>query len=80
MHKKFLFKVHLILGLTAGFVLMIIGLTGSILSFEKEIIQFINKDTYFVKNVNISKPTGYIEFRIRHVFILHLQVICICFL
>ena len=52
MHKKFLFKVHLILGLTAGFVLMIIGLTGSILSFEKEIIQFINKDSYFVKNVN----------------------------
>ena len=55
MHKKFLFKVHLILGLTAGFVLMIIGLTGSILSFEKEIIQFINKDSYFVKNVNEPK-------------------------
>lgn len=55
MHKKFLFKVHLILGLSAGFVLMIIGLTGSILSFEKEIIQFINKDTYFVKNVNESR-------------------------
>ena len=36
--------------------------------------------TFFVKIVNISKPTGYIEFRIRHVFILHLQVICICFL
>jgi sulfite reductase (NADPH) flavoprotein alpha-component len=52
MHKKFLFKVHLILGLSAGFVLMIIGLTGSILSFEKEIIQFVNKDTYFVKNIN----------------------------
>ena len=55
MHKKLLFKVHLLLGLTAGFVLMIIGLTGSILSFEKEIIQFINKDTYFVKNVNESR-------------------------
>ena len=55
MHKKLLFKVHLILGLTAGFVLMIIGLTGSILSLEKEIIQFINKYSYFVKNVNEPK-------------------------
>jgi sulfite reductase (NADPH) flavoprotein alpha-component len=59
MHKKLLFKVHLILGLTAGFVLMIIGLTGSILSFEKEIIQFINKDSYFVKS--LDKPKLSIE-------------------
>lgn len=59
MHKKFLFKVHLILGLTAGFVLMIIGLTGSILSFEKEIIQIINKDTYIVRS--LDKPKLSIE-------------------
>jgi sulfite reductase (NADPH) flavoprotein alpha-component len=59
MHKKLLFKIHLILGLTAGFVLMIVGLTGSVLSFEKEIIQFINKDTYFVKS--LDKPKLSIE-------------------
>jgi sulfite reductase (NADPH) flavoprotein alpha-component len=38
---------------------MIVGLTGSVLSFEKEIIQFINKDTYFVKS--LDKPKLSIE-------------------
>ncbi len=49
MYKSFLFKVHLILGLSAGIILLIIGLTGAMLSFEKDILQFINKDSYHVK-------------------------------
>jgi sulfite reductase (NADPH) flavoprotein alpha-component len=49
MHKKLLFKIHLILGLTAGVVLLIIGLTGAILSFQTEIINSINKDSYIVE-------------------------------
>ena len=52
MHKTIWFKIHMILGLTAGFVLLVVGVTGAILSFEKEITKFINKDSYevFVPN------------------------------
>lgn len=52
MHKTIWFKIHMILGLTAGFVLLVVGVTGAILSFEKEITKFINKDSYevFVAN------------------------------
>ena len=49
MHKKLLFKIHLILGLIAGVILLIIGLTGAILSFQTEIINSINKDSYIVE-------------------------------
>jgi len=49
MNKKFWFKLHLILGLSAGFILMIVGFSGAILSFEKEILKVINKDSYLVK-------------------------------
>lgn len=55
MHKKLLFKIHMILGLSAGFVLLIIGLTGAILSFEKEILNTINKDSYIVEVSNTSR-------------------------
>ncbi|MDD3054742.1 MAG: PepSY-associated TM helix domain-containing protein [Aliarcobacter sp.] len=52
MYKTIWFKIHMILGLTAGFILLVVGVTGAILSFEKEIIKFINKDSYevFVPN------------------------------
>lgn len=50
MHKKLFFKIHLIIGLTAGIILAVIGLTGAILSFEKEIMKVINSDSYYVKS------------------------------
>lgn len=49
MHKKIWFKIHLYLGLTAGIVLMVIGVTGAMLSFEKEILWLVNKNSYVVK-------------------------------
>lgn len=49
MHKKLLFKIHLILGLTAGVILLVIGLTGATLSFEKEILNAINKSSNIVE-------------------------------
>ena len=55
MHKKLLFKIHLILGLTAGVVLLIIGVTGAMLSFEKEILNTINKSTYMVESGESAK-------------------------
>jgi len=49
MHKKIWFKIHLYLGLTAGIILMVIGITGALLSFQKEIIWLFNKDSYVVE-------------------------------
>ena len=48
MYKNIWFKLHLILGLSAGFILLIVGFTGAMLSFEKEILNLINKDTFKV--------------------------------
>lgn len=48
MYKNIWFKLHLILGLSAGFILLIVGFTGAMLSFEKEILRAINQDTYKV--------------------------------
>ena len=48
MYKNIWFKLHLILGLSAGFILLIVGFTGAMLSFEKQILNLINKDTFKV--------------------------------
>ena len=55
MHKTIWFKVHFILGLTAGLVLLVVGTSGAILSFEKEILKAINKDSYEVSVPNSAK-------------------------
>jgi len=57
MYKKTWFKIHLILGLTAGLILFIIGLSGAILSFEKEILNVVNKKSYIVKVADTPKLT-----------------------
>ncbi|GGD34375.1 hypothetical protein GCM10012288_05420 [Malaciobacter pacificus] len=49
MHKKIWFKIHWFLGITAGIILLIVGTTGAILSFEKEILKTINSDSYVVQ-------------------------------
>ena len=48
MHKTFWFQLHWFVGIVFGLTLFIIGVSGAILSYEKEILQTINKDTYFV--------------------------------
>ena len=55
MYKKAWFKIHLYLGLSAGLVLFIIGLSGSILSFQTEILNVVNKNSYVVEVANIQK-------------------------
>ena len=55
MHKKVWFKIHWFLGITAGVILLIIGTTGAIMSFEKEILKFINKDSYIVSIPDTKK-------------------------
>ena len=48
MHKTIWFKIHWILGITAGLILLVVGVTGAIMSFEKEILKAINKNSYVV--------------------------------
>ncbi len=49
MYKKVWFKIHLYLGLIAAVILFTVAITGAILSFQKEIIYLINKDSFVVK-------------------------------
>jgi sulfite reductase (NADPH) flavoprotein alpha-component len=42
MFKKIWFQVHWFIGITAGTVLMAIGVTGAILSFREEIVDWLN--------------------------------------
>ncbi len=48
MHKTIWFKIHWFLGITAGIILLVVGITGAIMSFEKEILRSINQDSYYV--------------------------------
>jgi sulfite reductase (NADPH) flavoprotein alpha-component len=48
LHKTIWFKIHWFLGITAGTILLIVGLSGAMLSFEEEIMHLINKNTYEV--------------------------------
>lgn len=49
MHKTIWFKIHWFLGITAGIILLIVGISGATLSFEKEIMKAINSNSYYVK-------------------------------
>lgn len=48
MFKRFLFQTHWLIGITAGTVLAIVGLTGSMLSFEGDIQYWLNRDVRIV--------------------------------
>ena len=48
MHKTIWFQLHWFFGFVFGILLLLIGVSGAVLSYEKEILQAINKDTYFV--------------------------------
>jgi len=45
MFKKILFQLHWLLGISAGLILSIMGITGVLYAFEGEIISFLNRDT-----------------------------------
>ncbi|MGD9718524.1 MAG: PepSY-associated TM helix domain-containing protein [Sulfurimonadaceae bacterium] len=45
---KILHTLHLYLGLAAAFVLALVGLSGALLSYEKEILRFLNQDSYTI--------------------------------
>lgn len=47
--KKLIGQLHLWLGLASGLVVLVVTLTGSIMVFEKEIDEYVNRDFYFTK-------------------------------
>ncbi|RSF39967.1 hypothetical protein EGU01_13170 [Acinetobacter baumannii] len=57
MFKKFLFQIHWFLGISAGLILSIMGVTGAIYSYDQQILKWVNTDSYVVQAQNSPKLT-----------------------
>ena len=57
MFKKTFFQIHWFLGITAGFILSLMGVTGAIYSYEQEITKWLNPNSYTVQVENKPKMT-----------------------
>lgn len=57
MFKNILFQLHWFMGITAGFILSIVGVTGAIYSYDQQILKWINHDSYVVQVENRPKLT-----------------------
>lgn len=57
MFKKILFQIHWFLGITAGLILSIMGVTGAIYSYDQQILKWVNSDSYVVQAENTLKLT-----------------------
>ena len=52
--RSVLLNVHLVLGLTAGVFLIVLGLTGSIIAFEADIPHWLHRDLFYVQSASGS--------------------------
>ncbi|TCH62409.1 sulfite reductase flavoprotein subunit alpha [Acinetobacter sp. ANC 4862] len=57
MLKKIFFQIHWFLGISAGLILSIMGVTGAIYSYEQPIQKWLNPDSYTVQAENRDKLT-----------------------
>ncbi|MBD8008415.1 PepSY domain-containing protein [Acinetobacter pecorum] len=57
MIKKTFFQIHWFLGITAGLILSIMGVTGAIYSYEQQILKWMNSDSYTVQVQQRDKLT-----------------------
>ncbi|HDI5455626.1 TPA: PepSY domain-containing protein [Acinetobacter baumannii] len=57
MFKKFLFQIHWFLGISAGLILSIMGVTGAIYSYDQQILKWVNTDSYVVQVQSSPKLT-----------------------
>ncbi|WP_368576226.1 PepSY domain-containing protein [Acinetobacter baumannii] len=57
MFKKFLFQIHWFLGISAGLILSIMGVTGAIYSYDQQILKWVNIDSYVVQAQSSPKLT-----------------------
>lgn len=65
MFKKVFFQLHWFMGITAGLVLSIMGVTGAIYSYEQQILKWINEDSYVVtvpEQAKLSPAELYLHF------------------
>ena len=57
MLKKIFFQIHWFLGISAGLILSIMGVTGAIYSYEQPIQKWLNPESYTVQAENRDKLT-----------------------
>lgn len=57
MFKKILFQIHWFLGISAGLILSIMGVTGAIYSYEQPIQKWLNPESYTVQVEQKNKLT-----------------------
>ena len=57
MLKKVFFQIHWFLGISAGLILALMGVTGAIYSYDQQILKLINQDSYVVQAQNTPKLT-----------------------
>lgn len=57
MFKKILFQIHWFLGITAGLILSLMGVTGAIYSYEQPIQKWLNPESYTVQAEQKEKLT-----------------------
>jgi sulfite reductase (NADPH) flavoprotein alpha-component len=57
MFKKTLFQIHWFLGISAGLILSIMGVTGAIYSYEQPIQKWLNQESYTIKAEQKEKLT-----------------------
>lgn len=57
MLKKVFFQIHWFLGITAGLILSLMGVTGAIYSYDQQILKWINQDSYIVQAATTPKLT-----------------------
>jgi sulfite reductase (NADPH) flavoprotein alpha-component len=57
MFKKVFFQLHWFLGITAGLILALMGITGAIYSYEQQILKWVNEDSYVVHAESTPKLT-----------------------
>ena len=55
MLKKTFFQIHWFLGITAGLILSIMGVTGAIYSYDQQIQEWINPESFIVQVENRAK-------------------------
>ncbi len=66
MIKKIFFQIHWFLGITAGLILSIIGVTGAIYSYDQQILKWINQESYTVQvesNTKLTPEQIYLHFK-----------------
>ena len=55
MSKKVFFQIHWFLGITAGLILSLMGVTGAIYSYDQQILKWLNQDSYVVEAAQTPK-------------------------